>query len=72
MPEIKSAALTKIIVSAVEPSEIRWPVEIPLTSLEQKLTAQAMKGLDLGLLVSIVLNLLLSSSKTALLKKNNP
>ncbi len=30
-------------------SEITWPQEIPLTSLEQKLTAQAMKGFDLGL-----------------------
>ncbi|HHW7546833.1 TPA: STY4528 family pathogenicity island replication protein, partial [Mannheimia haemolytica] len=38
-----------------EPSEIRWPVEIPLTSLEQKLTAQAMKGLDLGLCQAILL-----------------
>ncbi|MGX2949652.1 STY4528 family pathogenicity island replication protein [Ursidibacter sp. B-7004-1] len=38
-----------------EPSEISWPVEIPLTSLEQKLTAQAMKGLDLGLCQAILL-----------------
>lgn len=38
-----------------EPSEITWPQEIPLTSLEQKLTAQAMKGLDLGLCQAILL-----------------
>lgn len=38
-----------------EPSEICWPAEIPLTSLEQKLTAQAMKGLDLGLCQAILL-----------------
>lgn len=38
-----------------EPNEISWPVEIPLTSLEQKLTAQAMKGLDLGLCQAILL-----------------
>ncbi|MCB4228235.1 STY4528 family pathogenicity island replication protein [Mannheimia haemolytica] len=38
-----------------EPREISWPVEIPLTSLEQKLTAQAMKGLDLGLCQAILL-----------------
>ncbi len=38
-----------------EPSEISWPVEIPLTSLEQKLTAQAMKGLNLGLCQAILL-----------------
>ncbi len=38
-----------------EPSEITWPQEIPLTSLEQKLTAQAMKGFDLGLCQAILL-----------------
>lgn len=38
-----------------EPSEISWPVEIPLTALEQKLTAQTMKGLDLGLCQAILL-----------------
>ncbi|WP_289365392.1 STY4528 family pathogenicity island replication protein [Mannheimia haemolytica] len=38
-----------------EPSEISWPVEIPLTSLEQKLTALTMKGLDLGLCQAILL-----------------
>lgn len=38
-----------------ESSEITWPQEIPLTSLEQKLTAQAMKGLDLGLCQAILL-----------------
>lgn len=38
-----------------EPSEICWPAEIPLTSLEQNLTAQAMKGLDLGLCQAILL-----------------